>query len=86
MATGSQPEMRPQNPWGWGAEASAGVEGKGDTGCSVWPRCRLMIVKSGHGSLIVKGSGGCQEVCDLASAVGHSHPVKVTQDEGSSLR
>lgn len=29
---------------------------------------------------------GIKKVCDLARAVGHSHPVKVTQDEGSYLR
>ena len=59
MATASQPEMRPQNPWGWGPEASAGAEGRGDTGRSLWPRCHLMakIVRSGHGSLVVKASG-----------------------------
>lgn len=59
MATGSLPAMRPQNPRGWGAEASAGAEGEGDTGCSVWPRCPLVAktVRSGHGNLDVTGSG-----------------------------
>lgn len=89
MATGSLPAMRPQNPRGWGAEASAGAEGEGDTGCSVWPRCHLVAktVRSGHGNLDVTGSGrASRKFVTWPRAVGHSHPVKVTQEEGSSLR
>lgn len=92
MATGFQPEMRGHKILGAADHRPLPTQRVRETQGAPCVRAVTLMAKTIQSQVWPWQPGcgrkwrGIKEACDLDGGTGHSHPVKVTRDEGSSLR